>query len=205
MAHHASAAVQQHALAALANLVANNDEYKRKAAEPGVDAILHIVTTMQGQKYNEAVLAEGMRALLNLTTTIPDNAAKAVAAGAMEATVRGGDLSWISLVVLLAASSCLLTMGKLPALCARQVDAMKTHPYSAVLQEHGGRALAALTCHRKVRGRRLFGKRICSRAQSLLNSASILRCMTNLALLKRRRPPIRRTAQGPSRSMLPLC
>jgi hypothetical protein len=90
MAHHASAAVQQHALAALANLVANNDAYKRKAAEPGVDAILHIVTTMQGQKYTKDVLAEGMRALLNLTTTIPENAAKAVSAGAMEATVRLG-------------------------------------------------------------------------------------------------------------------
>lgn len=53
-----------------------------------MDAIQLIITTMQEHKYDAAVQSEGMRALLNLTTTVPENALKAASAGAIEATVR---------------------------------------------------------------------------------------------------------------------
>lgn len=43
---------------------------------------------MQEHKYEAAVQSEGMRALLNLTTTVPENALKATSVGAIEATVR---------------------------------------------------------------------------------------------------------------------
>lgn len=111
-----------------------------------MDAIPLIVTTMQEHKFDAGVQSEGMRALLNLTTTIPENAVKAASVGAIDATVR----------ICMNASICCFGSKQewtrvLMLFLRAQVEAMRTHYDNATVQGHACRTLAALTLQRKVR------------------------------------------------------